>query len=602
MSSTLPPSGPPSGPTWGAPPSGPPAGWEDASAEVLQSGRGGPIPPMPPASGGPGGSGRGGRRARFIAGGALVGVGLLGAGAWAGYTMFFATGAQPAEALPDTTVAYVSVDLDPSGKQKLAALETLEKFPAFAENIDLSVDDDLRLRLFEQIQGEAVCPDIDFADVEPWLGNRLGVAAVDAGDGAGLGGSGITGVGVIQVDDAAAAEEGLAALSACGGEGDAFGWSVAGDWAVVAETTEIAEQVTEAAADAPLAGDDDFQRWTDEAGDAGILTAYVAPEAGELVAEAAAGFGALSSLAGLSPLDCLPRFGTDPFADSPFAGAPAEACVEPFPLGGAGLPIEQLAAVLQDFEGAALTIRFAGGGLELEAATGSGLFGAATAGGGGDDVVAGLPVDTAAALGIGVEDDFLDQVLESADGVLGESGFGGLLESAAQATGLDLPADIQTLLGDSFAVVLGGDADLAAFDEPDPPADLELGIAVEGDADAIGDVLDRLVDATGDASLAPLLAYGADGDTVAVGPSGDYRAALLADGGLGDTDAYRDAVMESEDAAAVLFVDFDAGSWLDSIPGLEPEIRANLEPLSALGLSSWADDGVQHGALRITTE
>jgi hypothetical protein len=546
-----------------------------------------------------------------------VGVGVLAAGAWAGYTMFFATGAQPAEALPDTTLAYVSVDLDPSGRQKLEALETLEKFPAFAENVDLSADDDLRLRLFEAVQGEGVCPDLDFAeDLEPWLGNRFGIATIDAGDagqGGGLGGSGITGVGVVQVDDAAAADEGLAALSACGGDDEAFGWSVAGDWVVVAETTEIAEQVTEAAAEAPLSDDDDFQRWTDEAGDAGILTAYAAPEVGALLAEAAAGFGALAGLTGTSPLECLPSLGTDPFAadpfaedpfaEDPFAEGPAEACADPSaPLDG-GLPTDQLSAVLEDFEGGAVTIRFADGGLELETATGSGALGEAAGGGdAGDDVVAGLPADTAAVLGLGLADGWFDQVRTSVDEVLGEGALDGLLEGASRATGLDLPADIETLLGDSFAVVLGGDADLAAFEEPEPPADLELGVAVEGDADAIADVLDRLVATTGDSSLATLLGYDAEGDTVAVGPSDDYRAALLADGGLGDSDAYRDAVVESEDAAAVLFVHFDAGSWLDSIPGLDDDVRANLEPLRALGLSSWTDDGVQHAALRVTTE
>ncbi len=198
------PAGPPPGPAGpppsGPPPSSPPPSWQPGPAEVLQSGRGAPLPPGPPR-------GRAGRRTGLIAGGALLGVGVLAAGAWAGYSMFFATGAQPAEALPDSTVGYVSVDLDPSGKQKLEALRTLEKFPAFADNVDLSADDDLRLRLFEELQGEGVCDDLDFADdIDPWLGNRFAAAAIDLG-GEGTGGLGVTGVGVVQIDDAGGCRE-----------------------------------------------------------------------------------------------------------------------------------------------------------------------------------------------------------------------------------------------------------------------------------------------------------------------------------------------------------------------------------------------------------
>ena len=68
-------------------------------------------------------------RKRLIVLGALVAGGaVVAGGAWAA-TSFFATGSQPAEALPDSTIAYFSVDLDPSGGQKIEAIKTLRKFP-----------------------------------------------------------------------------------------------------------------------------------------------------------------------------------------------------------------------------------------------------------------------------------------------------------------------------------------------------------------------------------------------------------------------------------------------------------------------------------------
>ena len=74
----------------------------------------------------------------------------MGVGAWAAAD-FFATGAQPSEALPAATIGYASIDLDPSGGQKIEALRTLNKFPAFKEELGLDADDDIRKALFEEL-------------------------------------------------------------------------------------------------------------------------------------------------------------------------------------------------------------------------------------------------------------------------------------------------------------------------------------------------------------------------------------------------------------------------------------------------------------------
>ena len=75
-------------------------------------------------------AGRRSRRTTWLVGGGVVGLLVVGGGAWAAMS-FFQQGSQPAEALPSTTIAYASVDLDPSGSQKIDAFKTLEKFPAF---------------------------------------------------------------------------------------------------------------------------------------------------------------------------------------------------------------------------------------------------------------------------------------------------------------------------------------------------------------------------------------------------------------------------------------------------------------------------------------
>ena len=118
---------------------------------------------------------------------------------------FFSTGEQPAAALPAGTLAYVGIDLDPSGGQKIEALRMLNKFPAFKDELGLDTDDDLRKALFDEIQGgEDACANLEYArDVESWLGNRAGVGTVDAEP---------TVVFVVQVSDADAAAAGLEKL------------------------------------------------------------------------------------------------------------------------------------------------------------------------------------------------------------------------------------------------------------------------------------------------------------------------------------------------------------------------------------------------------
>ena len=59
------------------------------------------------------------------------------------------------------------------------------------------------------------------------------------------------------------------------------GWAISDGWAVLAETDEIADGVVRDADAAPLSDDADFQQWSGAAGDAGIVSMYAAPEAGE---------------------------------------------------------------------------------------------------------------------------------------------------------------------------------------------------------------------------------------------------------------------------------------------------------------------------------
>jgi hypothetical protein len=73
-----------------------------------------------------------GRKRALVGVGALALVALGGAGAY-GLMQFMSSGDSAATAVPDHALGYLSLDLDPSGGQKLAAYETMRKFPALKE-------------------------------------------------------------------------------------------------------------------------------------------------------------------------------------------------------------------------------------------------------------------------------------------------------------------------------------------------------------------------------------------------------------------------------------------------------------------------------------
>ena len=516
-------------------------------------------------------------RKRLIVLGALVAGGaVVAGGAWAA-SSFFSTGSQPSEALPDSTVAYFSVDLDPSGGQKIEAIKTLRKFPGFTDKIDLETDDDLRERLFEEITKSGGCEGLDYAeDVKPWLGSRAAMAAVDLGEDT------PAPVGVVQVTDAGKAEAGVAKLiDVCGGgeeaEGDVGGWVVEGDWMVLAETKDIASQVVDAAGDGSLSGDASFEKWTGQAGDDGFMSVYVAKGVTSY----------LDDLGGFSPGSMM---GGD-------LGMTPQETPEEVP--------ENLQQMIDDFDGAAATVRFDDGAVEIEYAMSDYQpdMTKYVQSDQGVSMVAGLPEDTVAALGFALEEGWGQAMLDYAKKTLSSSDGSDIDEEISQLeaeTGLAFPEDLETLLGDGVTISLGSGIDPDAITNGGP-GEVPAGIRVKGDAQEIQAVLDK-ISAQAPPEMAEFMVVTESDGYAVLALQDDYRGKLESGGDLGDNDDYAQ-VVESDDAQTVLFVNFDADDdWLVRITEDWPEVSENLAPLSAFGVSGWVDGDVMHGLFKLTTD
>ena len=495
------------------------------------------------------GRGPGRRATTAIAAG--VGAGVLavgGAAAWAAVS-FFAAGAQPSEALPATTLAYVSVDLDPSGAQKIEALRMLRKFPAFTDELDVALEDDLRKSLFDELSSELGC-DLDYAaDIEPWLGSSVAVAAVD------VAADEPVAVVVLETADEDAA---TAALNGCSDVG-----AVAEDgWLLVSDTLDHAEAVASAAGS--LANSADHTRLLDAAGDRGFVSGYVSPSLGE-------------SLSTMADQPALSGHLTDEMRTQ----------------------FEQL----ESLPGAAFTVRFADAGAEMSlAATLPNDTIADVVGTQAGTLAAGLPADTAAVLSWSMKPGWGQQVLDQLATSLGQDTVDRGLAEMESEFGLTFPDDLETLLGEATALVVSSDLDAEALANSSDPSGIPAGLLVKGDAAGIQSVLDQLRSVPGAGELGQILDSDTEGDLVAIGPNSDYRSTLVAGGSLGDTKQFADAVPEVDSAASVFYVDLNAvGSWANDFGAGSSELE-NVEPLAAVGGSSWIEGDLIRYQMRVSTD
>ncbi len=254
----------------------------------------------------------------------------------------------------------------------------------------------------------------------------------------------------------------------------------------------------------------------------------------------------------------------------------------------------EMEELFADFQGAAVTVRFDDGALEIETAADPGQSMMAMSGldEGGADLVAELPDDTVAAFALGFADGWFTEMVDTFAELGGaEMTADELMAEMSEASGLDLPTDAEALAGDAMAVSMGAGFDLEAFFNGGP-GELPVGVTIQGDPDAIQGALDKIKAQMG--PDADMLETEVEGDRVTLSPNADYRATLAGGGSLGDSEAFDEVVEDADAAAAVLFVDFDADdNWLARLAGEEdPEIAENIEPLSAFGVTGWLEDGV----------
>jgi len=321
---------------------------------------------------------------------------------------------------------------------------------------------------------------------------------------------------------------------------DDTAFAVSDGWATISDSRSHVDAATRSAAATTLADDGAFRRDVDALGDTGVVTAWADPAR-------------------------LPDLG-NALRSASALGLPAGA------VGGDLLK--------QRFAGVA---RFTGGNAELVVRT-FGSAGASTAPGAGASVAV-LPEDTVAAFGVSGAAGAIPKSIAGEAGQL----LSGALPEARERTGLKLTEDLEALLGQRAALALA---------QPDGSGRPVARLRAQSDAAGLGAALDRLLRFT-DASGLPLERREVAGGYV-LATDRAQADAMTRDGGLGDTDAFRDAVPDADGASAVAYVDVERllATYAKDVDG---DLAATLRPLRAVGVSTAATHDGTTTRLRVTT-
>jgi hypothetical protein len=447
-------------------------------------------------------------------------------------------GAQPVDALPAGAFAVVSVDLDPSAKQKVDGFRFLRKFPALRAHVP--ADGDVREVLFDAVAGEARWGGIDFdSQVAPWLGKRVAVAEYPAAAGA----KAPTTVVALQVTDGDAARAGLqrlvdaAARPSVGGAGSAGsgglgtpGFVVDGDYALLAETPAVAQAMADRAESAPLSGDSHFAADLAAAGDGIAVSWFDLARAGSAAAGVAGALGpaagAFGSAAGTSArVTFVARFnGPDVFEVVGHATGVTAARWATHPVSGMGrLPRTSVVAL----------------GLS----------------GGGTLVDQTFPAMRTSLLLQGADPDKM-------------------VDRVRRSLGVRLPGDLSVLLGDNLVAAL----DAGGKGHP------QVGARVTTDVAKAQDVLDKLErGGHGVAGVAvPHVVRRVVGGDLVVASTAREAKRLARRGTLGDVPAFTRSLPDLAGADAALWV--DPSGLASAVIGARAT-NANLEPIDGLGVT-----------------
>ncbi|MEV0825729.1 DUF3352 domain-containing protein [Nonomuraea rubra] len=432
-----------------------------------------------------------GRKSWIIAVAAALAVILLGGGAVWAVGAFGGGGTQPNDVLPANSIAYARLDLDPAANQKLALFQLARKFTVTKDSFS---GEDPRKALFDLINEQDSDSKLDFAkDVDPWLGSRVGFAAVPSGK------EEPDFAVAVQVKDQELAKAGIAKLM----EGDKYGLAFREDYALLSSTQALADKYAQG--EGSLSDNAEFSEDMGAVGEQGVLSFW-------------ADMGGLIELAKKE------------------------------------IPAEQQAAVEQAkdarFAGA---LRFDSAYVELAGIV-RGAKGLTPQGDLPKADLATLPASTAGALSFSGLDQAITKQwaeIEKQATAAGGTQIRQLLQQAETQFGLQLPADLATVFGKNFTVAV----DSEGLDGDQVKGGVRVTTDDPAKVQAVLDKVQAALTQNG--GTAPQIAKATGDGVFTAATTDEYAKKLAEEGTLGDSETFQTAIPNAADVNYALFVDLD---------------------------------------------
>ncbi|MEU7985672.1 DUF3352 domain-containing protein [Streptosporangium canum] len=486
-------------------------GWQQQGPDFLGTGQ-----PAPPA--------RKGGKGWLIAVVAALVVVLVGGGGAFAVNLLSGGGTQPHDVLPGNAIGYVRLDFDPAANQKLALFSIAQKFTVTKDSF---TGDDPRKAIFD-LAKKSGFDKMDYAaDVQPWLGDRVGLAALPpAKKGAEPGF-----VVAVQVTDEAKAKAGIAKLM----NEEKYGIAFREDYALLTATQAEADQAAKAA---PLSDDANFSDDLSALGETGVLSFWM--DAGKLADLA-------SEIAPQDPATLAQ------IKNTRVAGA----------------------------------LRFDGQYIELAGIS----RGAKALEGMGEPEpsrIGQLPASTAGAISISGLGDVIGkqwaQIMKSADQAGGGGSFQQFANEAQQKYGLALPADLATLLGKNLTLAV----DANGLDGDQPKFGARITTDPAKAQEVVGKIEKFLADS---GTSVPQLAKVPGDGTFVLASSQDYAAELAKDGSLVDDETFQLAIPDAGAATFAAYVDLNKVEkfYLESMQGDDKANLQQLRAVGISGTQSGTD-------------
>ncbi|MET0819451.1 MAG: DUF3352 domain-containing protein [Aeromicrobium sp.] len=579
-----------------------------------------PPPPPPPVDSAPVATGGGkGGRAAIIGGIAVALVVAGGIGAYAVYNRLSGGGTQPHDVMPASTQVYLRLDLDPSASQKINLFKLLRKVPDLADEIGIKNDEaDIRELVFPKILASE-CKDVDYdKDVEPWLGDRIGVGASIKDR---------TALIAVQTTDEDKSRAGIKKLFACADE--KYGIAYRDGYALIAPTQAEVDKAVAATDKATLGDNKTFSNDVDALGDQGIASAWadlksladlpeakeaLGPQLGELVkagsvattlradgdAIEVAVLGGMSPTKGDGKVAALGKLPSDTVAALSVSGAGKQVAegFESFLS-----EFERRSAVVDDTVSSTPSSALVDPISTIPAPTSATpTFPAPSSPSPSfdpDDPFGSDPTDPN---GGGLGDDFGDD--------FGGDGFGGgfdiqrFIDQIELETGFKLPEDLETLFGDNLTLAIGSKnlEKLPTLSGPEALSGLDVALALTSEKAPALDLVERIAAQASKAGV-PLITSPTDDGAVLASNQGAADAITDPKGSLGDEKAFQSVIPDGDEASTGLYVNI--GTILDKLLEADPpaDVRKNIESvskLSAVGISSGTQDGRAMTRMRVS--